>query len=252
VQTTLYQNGIESLQTPTTLNGVIKDGIQSETLEQENVNLTDAQGHTYLIPEKTRILVERKNQSAPLDNGKTEKSGDFASARILHGTNPVDEAYLYFIQINGGKKGAQHIVDNHKKLFNIIQNDKTAHIVNYPSQNSTGYALLKENIKTNDNLLLETDTPCLTMIQNQNDNNIKLSIQNPELGKIEEMISYNEISSHWHDKSMVQPVVLTLKGSWKITEPNEEVTIETYHIENTKIRFNCFDGKAINVELEKK
>lgn len=252
VQTTLYQNGIKSLQIPTTLNGVIKDGIQSETLEQKNINLTDAQGHAYFVPGKTRISVERKNQSAPLDNGKTEKSGNFASARILHGTNPMDEAYLYFIQINGGKNGAQHIVGNHKKLFNIIQNDKNAHIVNYPSQNSTGYALLKENVKTNDNLVLETNTPCLTMIQKNTNGNLQLSVQNPELGKIEEMISYNEISNHWHDKSTVQPVVLTLKGSWEITQANEIVTIETSDNEYTKIRFNCFDGKAINIELEKK
>jgi hypothetical protein len=252
VQTTLYQNGIEDLKTVTSLNGNDLSGKQNKTQEQENMYLTDAQGHSYFIPGKTKISVEQKNQTAPLNNGKTEKSGDFASARIMHGTNPVDESYLYFIQINGGKTGAKTMANTHKQLFEIIQKDKNAHIVKYASQNSTGYALLKENVITNDNLLLKTDTPCLTMIQKNANGNLQLSVQNPELGKIDEMISYKEISNHWHEKSTIQPVILTINGNWELNVNLEDVRILENKDNATKIQFNCFDGKPIKVNMLKK
>ena len=251
VHTTLYQNGIEHMNISTTLNGKTVTGTKEQILEDENIYLTDAQNHAYFIQGNSIVSIERNKQTSPLDNGKLLKSGHFASARILHGENPDDGSYIYYIKINGGKTGAEELYKKHQQLFQVLQNDESAHIINYSIQNTTGYALLQNNVKINDKFLAETDTPCLAMIQEKGGNSISLSLQNPELGKVDEMISYGEISNHWHEKSTVQAVVLTLKGSWKMSQLHEDVTIQASDINFTKIRFNCFDGKAIQVELEK-
>lgn len=252
VQTTLYQNRILEQKEETSLNGEMCSGKQSQTINQENISLTDAQKHAYFIPGKSTVSVERNKQTAPTDNGKSEKSGDFASARILHGKNPENSSFLYFIKINGGQAGANELHEKYDKLFEVIQNDGNAHIVKYPSQNITGYAMLQGNINTNDPIISQTDVPCLVMIQEKNNNELSLSLQNPELGKIDQMISYGEISNRWHQKSTVQPVVLTLKGNWQIKQANDKIRIISSDKDYTKIGFNCFDGKVIQAELGKK
>ena len=249
VQTTLYQNGIENLQVATSLNAQEVTGTQQTVLEESNIFLTDAQGHAYFIPGSSKLAIERANQTAPLDNGKKDKSGDFASARLLHGANPENASYLYFIQVNGGMNGSENLAKQHANLFTIIQQDKNAHIVRYKNSRSTAYALLEGNQTTNDELIVKTDTPCLVMIKEQGEKKISLAIQNPELGKIDEMITYGEINNHWHDKSTVQPVNIILSGNWKLSEANKEVIVVSNQNNETVIKFDCFDGKPLKVEL---
>jgi len=252
VQTTLYQNGITNLQMPTTLKAQEIKGNQQTVLEESDIFMTDAQGHAYFVPGSSIIGIDRANQTAPLDNGKSSKSGDFATARILHGTNPEDASYLYFIRVNGGVNGSKQLAEQHSNLFSIIQQDENAHIVRYNENKCTAYALLVGNNTTKDELISKTDIPCLAMIKQQDNKQISLAVQNPELGKIDQMISYNDISKHWHDKSTVQPVTLTLKGKWELIQSHEEVSEISSSNGETILRFNCFDGKPIKVDLVKK
>jgi len=251
VQTTLYQNGIEDFQISTTVNGKTITGEQNTEEEFSNLTLTDAQGHSYFIPGKATLSIQRLSQSTPLDHGKKDKSGDFASARILHGTNPDNTSYLYYIKINGGSSGAQSLKENSTKLFSIVQQDKIAHIVRYEKTKSTAYALLQAESITNDTLIKSTNVPCIATSKVLNSNTVNLSVQNPELGKIADTISYGRISQNWHLKSTVQPVELTLKGNWNVSEGEDVFEVSNENNETT-IRFNCFDGKPIKVELQKK
>jgi len=252
VQTTLFQTGIDDLNTPSSVNGQLLTGSQHRVFEEENIFLTDTQGHAYFIKGKSKLSIDRYYQLAPLHHGKKEMGGNFSTARLIHGSHPNQESYQYYIQVNGGRSGAQYLSENHQNMFTVIQQDNKAHIVNYTANKTTAYALLEANKITQDKLVLQTDTPCLLMIKEKNDSQIAMSIQNPELGKIDEMITYNEVSQQWHTKSSIQPVSITLKGNWEIGSPMENVLISDTGNEETQMTFNCFDGKAINIELEKK
>lgn len=264
VQTTLFQVGVDNLETANSVNGKIIKGIKHTVIEDKNTYLTDTENHAYFIPEKMKISIGRDHQIAPSDNGKSQKGGYFVSARLLHGINPDDASYLYYIKINGGSKGAKKLSSEYKSLFTIIQKDEFAHIVRYNKSNTTAYALLqandhannktkdeyKENI--NDKFHAQTDTPCLLIIQELNKNSISIAIQNPEFGRIDETISYNEINNQWHKASTIQPVVITIKGEWSLTTNNKDVEIINSDEDKTIIKFNCFDAKSIKIELKKK
>jgi hypothetical protein len=250
VHTTLFQNGIANLKVSNSLNGISLKGESDQEIKNEKIYLTDAQGHAYYIPGNVTLSLERQKQSAPLDHGKSNKSGYYASARLLHGQEPDDDSYLYCIQVNGKEAGAKNLADNFNNMFAIIQQDATAHIIKHQKSNTTAYALMNANTNTKDELLEQTDTPCLVMITKKGTKEIKLAIQNPELGKIDEPITYGEISQNWHASSTIQAVTLTLKGNWEIKSETNQAEVLEYKDGNTLIRFNCFDGKAITVELK--
>ncbi|WP_017258496.1 chondroitinase family polysaccharide lyase [Pedobacter arcticus] len=215
----------------------------------------DVMGHAYYIKTSDEILVERTTQTEPQQSGKKTASGDFETARIIHGTNPKSSSYQYVINVNGGIQGAKALKSNFSKLFKVVQQDSVAHIVSYLPKNITGYAIRKENTSLADGLVLSATKPCFAMVGQEKGNQMKLSVSNPELGRTTEFKPYNDIVSRelWHAKSTVQPVRLTLKGSWSIapgSTPSDAKIISKGA--TTVIEFNCFDGKTIQVDLVKK
>ncbi|TKG94239.1 hypothetical protein EYV94_13225 [Puteibacter caeruleilacunae] len=252
VQTTLFQNGMKNIDVQTTIDGKVYDSKQTKELNKANTTLTDAQGHAYYIPQQCNIQVDRGIQKAPLTKATEIEKGNYTSARILHGKQPDNDSYLYFIQINGGKNGAKYLANNQDNLFNIIQHDNTAHIVRYAKTYSTAYALFTENKSTNDELVKQTDTPCLMVIQTNSDNQIQLAIQNPELGKFEGKNAGDYEDYGWHDKSTVQPVKVTLNGNWKIQTNNDNISVVSNSNNSTEIQFDCYDGQPINTTLIKR
>lgn len=252
VQTTLFQNGMQSLNQETYLNGqTLTKGINKE-FHNESIYLTDAQGHAYFVPETTHLIIERKKQNAPNDDGKHKKSGNFISVRIMHGHAPTNESYRYFIKIRGGQEAAKDLSKNHQNYFNIIQQDESAHIVRYTKENVSAYAVLKANTILKDDVLLTSNRPCLAMIKKLHNNTIELAIQNPELGKIEHPTTFNEIKEQLaHAPSTVQTVEITLKGIWQLSAASKDASIVRQENKETTIRFSCFDGKRIKIGLVK-
>ncbi|TKG96304.1 hypothetical protein EYV94_03340 [Puteibacter caeruleilacunae] len=251
VQTTLFQNGLQKGQKRFNVNGQDIQKSVEKKVDAKDLFLTDAQGHAYFVKGNNTITYSLGKQTAPLHHGKQNATADFASARILHGENPGNESYLYMIQINGGVEGAKHLAKDHDYLFQIIQQDEVAHIVNYKACNTTAYALLSANKTSNDALISKTNTPCLAMVKSTTDNKVELKIQNPELGKIDKKIGYNDVNNYWHKSSTVQPVTLTLKGSWKLDTPNKEVKVIEMNKTQTTIQFECFDAKVIAIGLSR-
>lgn len=253
VRTTLFQNGMKDLKTETTINGKKFAKAYSMKLVNEAVCLTDAQGHAYYVPHASQLIIDRKIQSAPDDGNKKRGSGAFTSACLMHGSRPDDESYLYYIKVRGGAQGAKDLSKNVNRYFHIIQQDETAHVVHFVEGQVTGYALLKAHQPTKDDLLLQTDVPCVAMIKERDGNAISLAVQNPELGIIDQPCSYNEIHDHYtHAPSTVQPVQLTLKGEWQLSESADNVAIVRQDAELTIVRFNCLYGKRIQARLHKK
>ncbi|WP_185969005.1 chondroitinase family polysaccharide lyase [Carboxylicivirga sp. M1479] len=253
VQTTLFQNGLPKINSPSSLNGEKLTKAYHQEIKEKEVFLSDAQGHAYYIPKAAHLIVEHKIQSAPSDDGRRNGSGYFTNARLMHGSEPEKESYLYFIHVNGGSEGAEKLVSSHKYLFSIVQYNKHAHIVRYLKNKVTAYALFKAQVSLNDEIVEESNVACLAMIKNIDDENIELVVQNPELGKIDEVTSYNEINEKiGHASSSVQAVELTLKGQWQMNQKSDEVSIVKQDELHTVVRFNCFDGQRVISCLKKK
>lgn len=253
VQTTLFQNSMANWKIETTINGKTFSGKLAEKYKNAALSLTDAQGHAYYIPNCPELIVERQKQTTPNDDNTKTESGLFASARLLHGSNPTNASYLYAMQVRGEVKGAEELRQNFKDLFHIIQQDDEAHIVRFSKNKTTGFALLAANKPCKDKLLLQTDTPCLTLVKETAKNTISLVVQNPEMGQIDKPYSYSTINKKYtHAPSTIQPVQITLKGNWRLIAPSEDVSIVASNEQQTTVRFDCFDGKKIQIELQQK
>lgn len=250
VHTTLFQTALENVSSITYLNGVALSGINtSETFSNESVSLTDASENAYYVPNASNLTLERINQTAPDESGENTYSENYASARFIHGSNPSNGSYEYYIDINGGLEGATNLEANASNLFNVLQHNNEAHIVSYTPKNVTGYALMEANTNTGQ-FIKQTDTPCIVMVSKINDGNSEITVMNPEVGKLPNSFRYNDINSaaEWHAKPTIQPVVLTLEGIWDI-DSGTGVEIVSSSNNETQIRFNCIDGRGIKVQL---
>ncbi|MDO5980044.1 chondroitinase family polysaccharide lyase [Flavivirga spongiicola] len=250
MHTTVFQTAMESESTVTYLNGQTITRVDRTIIKKgEPVSVTDAVGNAFYTPNNGRFSIERKEQTMPDHTGLKEFSKNYISARFLHGKNPSDEKYEYYIEVNGGQEGANNLKKNSTTLFNIHKHDGKAHIVEYTPNKVTGYAMMSANTSTGQ-LIDKTDVPCMAMVKKLSENKINLTVMNPELGKIEGSFKYRDLSTKetLHAKSTVQPVVLTLVGKWEIVS-GKGATVVSSSTEETKIRFECFDGKGLKISL---
>ncbi|MCY4297833.1 MAG: chondroitinase family polysaccharide lyase [Flavobacteriaceae bacterium] len=252
VHTTLYQTVLEKPTDPNFLNDVRLTGIgQTETFSNEAVFLTDATGNAYYVPNPENLIMERITQTAPNDSGKRQLTGNYASARLLHGSRPINVAYEYYIHVDGGKKGARDLSENVENLFTIHLQSNDAHIVEYKPKSSVGYALMTEN-KSTGQLVDQTDVPAMVMTtETDQPGVIQIAVMNPEIGKILRPFTYGDINNRetWHAKPTVQPVTLTLKGEWNLINGNG-VAILSSDENTTQIKFDCIDGQSIQATLK--
>lgn len=252
LQTTLYQTILEKKTEANFLNDARLTGIgQTETFSNQPVFLTDSSGNAYYVPNPENLIMERITQTAPNDSGKRRFTGDFVSARLLHGVRPQDASYEYYIHVSGGKKGARDLSRNVADLFTVLVKTNDAHIVEYKTKSSVGYALMTKN-KSTGQLVDKTDVPSMVMTtETDQPGVIEIAVMNPEIGKISRPFTYGDIRDRqtWHAKPTIQPVTLTLKGQWNI-ENGKGVKILSSDENSTQIRFDCIDGKSVKATLK--
>lgn len=252
--TTVFQTALDSKQTVTYLNNDALSGIDVR-LEKSNeaVSATDAVGNAYFIPKSNTFSLERIEQTMPDESGKKDYSNNFVSGRILHGKNPSGDKYEYYIEVNGGKTGAEYLKQNASSLFKIHKQDNDAHIVEYIPNKVTGYALMVANVSTG-MIIDQANVPCMAMVKQTAEEEITLAVMNPEVGKIEGSFTYGDIATKetWHAKPTVQAVNITLNGNWEAKSTHTDVSVISNYNNKTILKFNCFDGKAIKLDLKEK
>lgn len=249
--TTVFQTALSDNSQATYLNGDKWFGELNKTLQQTAFSVTDAAGNAYYSPNPGVFNIERQKQTMPDHTGLKSYSNDYVIGRFIHGQNPTDEHYEYYICVDGGKQGADMLSSQAGELFTIYQKDKNAHIVGYKPNNVVAYALMGANISTGQ-LIDQTDVPCMAMTKEFAEKEIEIVVMNPEKGLMENTFEYNDIASKetWHAKPIVQPVVLTIKGNWELIS-DEGAEILSASDELTKISFACLDGIGIKVRLKK-
>ncbi len=254
IHTTLFQTAlVDESNNPTYFNGKsIKKLGYTQQLKNQSIIVVDAVDNAYFVPLAKEFSIERIKQKMPDHTGLTKYSHPYISGRLMHGKQPSSEAYEYYIQINGGKKGAHYLKENYLDLFAVHQKDYRAHIVEYIPKKLVAYAIMTENDELSDQFIMESDTPCIAMINyDYFSSELEIAVMNPEVGKIEGPIAYKDVNNRetWHAKPTIQPVVLTLKGEWKLENSD---SVEIIHVENglTQIKFDCIDGKKIIANIK--
>ena len=217
-------------------------GVSIESTPSNVTGLVDTQGHAYMVYSPAKLSVQQGKQKSKKQNSKTKSYGDFASARIDHGLNPQDASYVYLIKIRGGEKALDEM--RIKQPFKILAHSTDQHIVQLPNKGTVAYTLFAAGKIQTDTNVSSIDTPAL-ILEKAHSESLELAITNPYLGKFKPK-HYNDIQGDlWHSSSTVQPVSITVKGAWQLTDTNEQVSIVSSTSNETTIKFDGFDGKPL-------
>lgn len=252
--TTLFQNILTKGKT------VYVNGQEINTLgtnmalgSDGNTTLVDVADNAYYIPGKSKIHFHYKEQSSYNDRNHTITKGEYATAWIEHDKSSSDN-YEYAVMVNGGAAGAELLSSDPKAIYTVVRKDAAAHIVHSNELNMTGYAIFDPLKFTNDPLLANISEPVMIMTSPLNENQLHLSLSNPELGFYpKDKFPYQVWSidkDKLNAKSQVQSVTVTLNGKWNL-KANPKIEFVNYSVTDhqTTIRFNGKDAETLTAEL---
>lgn len=254
--TTLFQNLVTGNK-PVVVNGQKIQNLNTElTLsEQTPATFVDIANNAYYIPDGSNIHFHYKEQTSYHDRTHAVTKGEYATAWINHDKSKSDN-YEYAVMVNGGVEGAEILKANPEVFYRIIRKDKTAHIVHSEELNMTGYAIFDNNTFSNDELIARVTEPVMAIVSYPAENEISLSVSNPELGFYPKDKFPFQVWKIDPDKlnaaSEVQPVQVTLNGKWSL-KPESKIEFVDYNITDnqTTIRFNGKDAETLTARMTK-
>jgi hypothetical protein len=242
IATNLFQNNLKTTATP-----IIVDNIKVGTFPYNNslnntVNhwIMDAAGTGYFIKNGEAIVIDRKAQTSPNENGKgASTNGNFASAYINHGTAPTNAGYEYVIipqtTSDAMTTFSTTMANASTALYQVIQKDATAHIVKYNTM--YGYSLFNAGSYSSSTLIKSNSAPCLIMTKQTGDN-VDLSFVNPDLN----FAANNGLSQ-------ISPVTLALNGKWIITSFSGGTATATIINGITTVTIEARDGLPVDIQF---
>ncbi|MGL5786041.1 MAG: chondroitinase family polysaccharide lyase [Bacteroidales bacterium] len=252
--TTLFQNLIANGK-PVYVNGKAVNalGTTMELGNNDKATLVDIADNAYYIPGKSKVHFHYKEQSSYNDRNHSVTKGNYATAWIEHDKSSSDN-YEYAVMINGGVSGAEYLSSDPGSVYTVIRKDATAHIVHSNELNMTGYAIFDNQTFSGDPLLAEISEPVMAMVSPLNENQLQLSLSNPELGFYpKDKFPYQVWSidkDKLNAKSEIQPVTVTLNGKWSL-KSNPKVEFVNYSVTDhqTTLRFNGKDAETVKADL---
>lgn len=230
-----------------------------KSYEREGKMWMDHLGTGYYVPVAAKF---EKNfpQYSRKQNTEKETKGDWVSLVIDHGKAPKNASYEYVLLPQISTAGMKAFAK--KPPYKILQQDRNAHIVKSLIDNTTSYVLFETpQMVLPGNLLLKTDTTCLVMIREQK-GKVLLTVAQPDLalyrGASDEAFDKNGkriersiYSRPWIDNDSGEiPVIITLKGEWKINE-TPACKVVSSDKKQTMLQFTCKDGASFEVELSR-
>lgn len=219
-ETTLFQCKIE----------VGKDSYQ-KMIKKDTTWVLDPEGNGYYVPKGNELHIEEIQNT----------NGMYAVAWIDHGINPKGESYEYAMipQKN------QRIVE-----YEVLQKDGIAHIVKDICSHVIGYSIFDINGELNNEYLVSTDTPILLMIEPQENNQLIVSLCDPDL-RLPKLPN-----SKMDDKIATTPTqrkdtTIVIRGQWKLKEAVVGISVIDCDEIQTKLRFSCINGETRKTVLLK-
>lgn len=250
VQTTLFQQALPSLDTPTSVDGTPRTGLgEPATPDATQWHwLLDTQGTAYVVPPGQALTLVRRHQANPDHTDKRITEGDFACAWLDHGRAPAAATYQYVVMpactAAGAAALAQRVADTARAPCQIVRLDQAAHVVRGPHEaGATLSAVFFEpgQVQTNDPVLraLTSDRPGIVVAE-RTGNRVTLSLTDPDLRLGADCVS--------------QPAqtVLRLAGRWRAeaTEPGR-VSASAPEDDATAVTLTCSGGMPARIVLRR-
>lgn len=187
-------------------------------------------------------------------------SGDWVSLILQHGKAPKGASYEYAVLPHTDAASLKAFTK--KPTYQVLQQDRNAHVVRSLTDNLTSYVLFETpQALPADGLLQKADTSCLVMIR-ENKDKLLLTVSQPDLAlyrgpsdeafdKDGKRIERSIYSRPWiGNESGEMPLTVTLKGEWKVAE-TPYCKVVSVDKNQTVLRFTCRDAASFDVELKK-
>lgn len=250
-ETTLFQAYMNNSTMPfwyNSSNEITTDTYSEEVNTHDSAWLIDPYNNGYYIPDASGLFIQRGVQNSRDNRDSLDTSGNYTTAWINHGTNPNGEGYEYAIKLGATPQQMETFVSN--PSYQVLQKDVDAHIVTDSSLNVTGYAIMNQNNVIDHGYLKNVSVPCMVMTKDLNEDEIVLSMSDPDL-RLPKFDKHKDITSDAIRVPSTQNIAtLTLRGEWQLKNPSDEARIITSNTDTT-IELDCVDGKNIEVELVK-
>ena len=179
-----------------------------------------------------------------LDNNKGEYIVGYLDHGVLNDIydNPVPEnsvGYEYLIKPNSTASEMQAIMA--EKPYTVLEKSSARHIVKHNKDDIWGYALFSpsSDINYGNGVIKGNDAPCLVMYQELDNNNILLSMTDPN-PRLKGLV-----------KSITKNILLTLYGDWSLSDANQQLTKVSVANGTTTFKFAVKHALAIEVKLVK-
>ena len=241
-ETTLFQSTFQKGKSTILVNGEEEKEIgfkkQLSGTTEKLLSIRDGYNNHYFVKDGN-VQIQITEQESRHEKTRAVTQGTFASAWIEHGKAPQNETYEYLVWI---QPTDQELKEHEaSQTYEVLQRNDSAHIVHDRLTDITAYAVFETYRSQRDSLL--NLIPAETMVMYRRDKaNIIMSVCDPNLN-IEEKAYTTKNPSRVLEKR------LELKGKWKISTPNEKVTL-TADGENTILTVHCQHGQPVEFSLQ--
>ena len=237
ILTNLFQRHLPDPELPIVVDGERLTGLEvSRDLAPDRAHwLMDTIGTGYLVPAGAQVHIERAHQLSRDKDDTTDTEGDFASAWIDHGVAPQDAGYEYAVVMSATPERMAAMAAG-ELPWEVLQRDAAAHIVRDRESGLLALALLQPGEVAGDLPVASVDRRCLLMFEPEGDG-WWLSVSDADLNLNEEHVS------------VPQELRVTLRGSWRLADASEGMTIAEQANGMTTISVMCHDGAGFGGRL---
>ncbi|MRI62471.1 lyase [Ornithobacterium rhinotracheale] len=224
------------------------------------MRILDSRKIGYVFPKVGQIELYRGLQKSRDQKDKKDTHGVFETLTFNHKKSPKNQKYEYAMLIDSDDKAladAQNRIKN-GLLYEVLQQDSIAHIVDYRPLNMCGLAIFKANEKLFNPLVESVDKPSLILYEKKG-NDYQFAITNPDLGffqgkddtpiingKRKEVSIY---SRQWYGTPATPSVVkVVLNGLFEIL-PNDAIKSVRRENRKTIIEVKCAYGIATKMNI---
>lgn len=266
VHTTLFQVYQPAEIKPLLLNGqIIRKFPYKKTTRKLLAEISDGLNN-YFFVRNAEVNLSRSVQHSFHEETDAPTQNPFSLAYINHGKMAATDRYEYMVLIqpdaNTLKTMRKSVANASKSPYQVLQQDSMAHIVHDRATNTTACVFFEAGSYQDDSRSVEVNIPALVMTETLDDNQLRLSVADPDLrfyeGPADEVFDENGkriersvYSRNWiNNRSQPSVIKLTLNGNWQLTEQSEYIRILSTSVEKTTFEVSCQHGLSREVILK--
>lgn len=239
-QTTLFQLRLDARDEAIGVNGRRCDAFPLDsTVRGERTVLSDTKGNYYVVKEApVRIL--RQSQQSPDDEGRTLRSGDFATALLDHGCAPRQAGYEYAIYIRPSAADAKRLAEADN--YRVLRRDNAVHAVRDLRSGTTGYVCF--DAFEGSGFVRRIAPETIVLERPVSDRERVMSVCTPDLG-----LTHKSYTTAQPSQPLRREILLD--GDWEIahSDPDSEARPTEG---GTRLTVTCRDGRPVELRLRKR